>query len=197
MSTARHKRRGASGSFRIIGGQWRGRRLRFPDTGELRPTPDRVRETVFNWLSPIIDGASCLDLYSGSGALGLEALSRGAAACTFVERNDDALETVRTHLELLQAQGGHCVRADALAWLKRCEQEFDVIFIDPPYEEDPWSQLLYRIGSARLLRPGGRLYLETAAGCGPPALPDGLELLRSKRAGRVGYHLVSISQETP
>lgn len=196
MSTARHNRRGASGSFRIIGGHWRGRRLRFPDTGELRPTPDRVRETVFNWLSPIIEGASCLDLYAGSGALGLEALSRGAASCVFVERSDAALDTIRGHLELLQAEGARCVRAEALAWLRRCTEQFDVIFLDPPYREDPWPRLLYRIVAGQLLRPAGRLYLETPAAAGPPQLPEGLQLLRSKRAGRVGYHLASISQES-
>lgn len=109
---------GGSGRFRIIGGRWRGRRLLFPDTGSLRPTPDRVRETLFNWLSPLIEGARCLDLYAGSGALGLEALSRGAAECVFVERDAGALKAIRAHALDLGVEGACFVNADALSYLR-------------------------------------------------------------------------------
>ena len=186
----------ATGRFRIIGGQWRGRRMQFPDTGALRPTPDRVRETLFNWLSPIIDGARCLDLYAGSGALGLEALSRGAAECVFVERNSEALDAIRAHATELGSDDAIFVNADALSYLSRCGRDFDVIFLDPPFSDDPWAPLYQFIIDGNLLRTGGRIYLETPATEQELALPDGLELLRSKRAGRVGYHLATTRQES-
>lgn len=185
-----------AGRFRIIGGQWRGRRLQFPASGLLRPTPDRVRETVFNWLNPLIEGARCLDLYAGSGAMGLEALSRGAANCVFVERNRLALDAIRAHAAILGSQNVEFVNGDAVAYLHRCARNFDVIFLDPPFEENPWEQLLGSIVEDNLLRSGGRLYMERAASAGEPDLPEGLELLRSKRAGRVGYHLATTTQET-
>lgn len=188
---------GSTGRFRIIGGQWRGRRVQFPVTGELRPTPDRVRETLFNWLNPLIEGARCLDLYAGSGALGLEALSRGAAECVFVERDTRVLDSIRTHALEFGANNAEFVNADAAGFLRRCARDFDVIFLDPPFVEDPWEQLLGCIIDGNLLRAAGRLYMERAAAAGEPALPPGLELLRSKRAGRVGYHLATVKQETP
>lgn len=195
MNAPRHKRRRATGSFRIIGGRWRGRRLRFPEIDQLRPTPDRVRETLFNWLTPIIDGAVCLDLYSGSGALGIEALSRGAAECTFVDHSAVALDAIRQHADMLQVERVSFVNAEALAYLKRCQSSFDIIFIDPPFDADAWPRLLHRIVENELLRPGGRIYLEAPATAGPPPLPATLALVRSKRAGRVGYHLASAAEE--
>jgi len=186
-----------TGRFRIIGGQWRGRRIQFPGTGQLRPTPDRVRETLFNWVSPLIEGARCLDLYAGSGALGLEALSRHAAECVFVERDAKALDAIREHMVELNSGNAVCVSSDALAYLRRCALDFDLIFLDPPFDEDPWARLLHQIVAGKLLRTGGRIYMEMLADKGSPELPKGLELLRSKRAGRVGYHLVSVRQEIP
>ena len=197
MNAPRRKSRpNGIGRFRIIGGRWRGRRLQFPDTGQLRPTPDRVRETLFNWLAPIIDGAICLDLYAGSGALGLEAISRGAGECVFVERSDESLDAIRSHAAALESEQCVLVRSDAISYLRRCKRNFDVIFLDPPFAVHPWQQLLQEIVAGRLLRPGGRIYMEAPAETGAPALPAELALLRSKRAGRVGYHLAAASQET-
>ncbi len=185
-----------SGRFRIIAGRWRGRRLEFPDTGRLRPTPDRVRETLFNWLSRAIEGARCLDLYAGSGALGLEALSRGAGGCVFVERDGRALDAIRAHCERLEATGAETVGGDALAFLRGSGRRFDVIFLDPPFDAQPWADLLGTIVERQLLLPGGQIYLETLASAGVPELPEGLLLARSKKAGRVGYHLVTTAGES-
>src|SRR5512134_933490 len=124
---------GGGNQLRIIGGRWRSRRLRFPPLPGLRPTPDRVRETLFNWLTPVIAGARCLDLFAGSGALGIEALSRGAAAVTFVERHPQAVRGLRANLAQLRAEGARVEQADALLWLRQAPQPFTVVFLNPPF----------------------------------------------------------------
>ena len=178
-------------SFRIIGGEWRGRRLAFPSVDGLRPSPDRVRETLFNWLQTKINGASCLDLFAGSGALGFEALSRGAgqavlvdnqqACCAALEVNRDRLEVI-TRCKIMQA--------DALAYLDQVNTPFDIIFLDPPYQSGLLQPTMSAIVEKALLGATGRIYLEMPAGQ-EPALPEGWTLLRSKRAGNVGYHLAA------
>lgn len=173
----------------MIGGRWRGRRFEFAATADLRPTPDRVRETVFNWLHATIEGALCLDLYAGSGALGLEALSRGAARCVFVDREPRALAAIRSHLEVLSCKDATLVQSDAASYLAQTAERFDVVFLDPPFDSRPWESILGTIAARELLRSHGFVYLENLAGDGPPALPPGWSLRRSKRAGRVGYHL--------
>ncbi|MBT8143312.1 MAG: 16S rRNA (guanine(966)-N(2))-methyltransferase RsmD [Gammaproteobacteria bacterium] len=175
--------------FRIIGGQWRGRRLDFPSLADIRPTPDRVRETVFNWLQPVIAGARCLDLYAGSGALGLEALSRGAGEVVFVDRESQALDAIGAHLQTLDCDSGRLERSDARRYLEHTACGFDVVFVDPPFDDRPWDWLLPLLASPARLNPGARIYFEQLATDPVPALPDSWRLLRSKRAGRVGYHL--------
>lgn len=181
------------GRFRIIGGQWRGRRFEFDTNADIRPTPDRVRETLFNWLQPVIDGAVCLDLYAGSGALGLEALSRGAARSVFVDREATALRCIGAHLEVLGCDNAVLVHAAAETYLAHTEQRFDLILLDPPFGSPRWDRVLPLIEGRRLLRAGGRVYLENLVSDGPPPLPDGWQLERSKRAGRVGYYLASMA----
>jgi 16S rRNA (guanine966-N2)-methyltransferase len=176
--------------FRIIGGRYRGRKLRFPDLPGLRPTPDRVRETLFNWLMPVLPGARCLDLFAGSGALGFEALSRGAAAVTFVEREPQAVKMLRDNLALLQVDGGEVVQADALAFLAGPARPHDIVFLDPPYQSDLLPPCLERLAAGDWLAPGARLYVETPARTDLPPLPAGWSVHRSKRAGGVGYHLI-------
>src|SRR5690606_3705719 len=136
LSTARNPNQ-----LRIIGGQWRGRKLRFPDVEGLRPTGDRIRETLFNWLAPELPGARCLDLFAGSGSLGLEALSRGAAASWMLERDAHAAGCLRENLQLLAADGGVVQHLDSLTHLRQgnAEQPFDVIFIDPPFDRNLWQ----------------------------------------------------------
>ena len=185
---ARVGRAGRSRVLRIIGGSWRGRKLRFPASAAIRPTPDRVRETLFNWLGPATPGAQCLDLFAGSGALGLEALSRGAAHVTFVEQDAAAARELRTRLAEWQAQDARVERADAVRYLAGAARPFDIVFLDPPFA----SQLLSRAAvllEAGWLRRGALIYVERAARAGLPPLPQSWQPLKAKRAGEVGYHL--------
>jgi 16S rRNA (guanine966-N2)-methyltransferase len=178
------------GEIRIIGGEWRGRKLHFPNVTALRPTPDRVRETLFNWLQFEIAGKRCLDLFAGSGALGLEALSRGAAEVRFVERDPAAAAAIREALSVLGSRFGVVDARDAFAFLAQASpQPFDVVFLDPPYDQGWLPRLCEALQSGGWLAPEARIYLEDAAERGEPALPDGWTLLRSRRAGDVGYHL--------
>jgi len=178
------------GRFRIIGGEWRGRRLPVPQESGVRPTPDRVRETLFNWLAPVISGARCLDLYAGSGALGLEALSRGAGRVVFVDHAPAALRQVAANLATLKSERGETACMDALRYLERPATTFDVVFLDPPYGLGLLQPVAERLFAGGWLAPGAAVYLEHEAEAPPPALPAGWQLYRSAAAGRVRYHLV-------
>lgn len=185
--------RGA-GTLRIIGGRWRGRKLPVAAAPGLRPTPDRVRETLFNWLQPLVAGSRVLDPFAGSGALGLEALSRGAASAVFVERSPAVLRALEANLERLEAiSAATLYGGDACAWLAAPSGErFDLVFLDPPFgEEDLLERCCTLLAAGDWLTPEARVYLEAPARRGPPALPAGWSLLRSKRAGEVGYHLAA------
>ncbi|MGH8307995.1 MAG: 16S rRNA (guanine(966)-N(2))-methyltransferase RsmD [Gammaproteobacteria bacterium] len=181
--------RGYRNEFRIIAGQWRRRRLKFPDLPGIRPSPDRVRETLFNWMQQGVSGARCLDLFAGSGALGLEALSRGAASVLFVDRERQVVEVLRAHLDLLRAPNGAVLQSDALTYLRGPVQTFDIVFLDPPFA---LPQLLAE--SADVLEQGGwlapeaRIYMEYPLGS-KTALPEAWELIRESHAGRVGFGL--------
>ncbi|MBI3343571.1 MAG: 16S rRNA (guanine(966)-N(2))-methyltransferase RsmD [Gammaproteobacteria bacterium] len=179
--------------MRIIGGRWRSRRLGFPDVEGLRPTPDRVRETLFNWLAPIIEGARCLDLFAGSGALGLEALSRGATEVVMVDRDPQVIARLKENVATLGAPGATLVAADALTWLQSPHRKstFDIVFLDPPFGQgllEPCCKLLEEHG---WLAPSAHIYLESESALGPPALPANWQLKRSQKAGQVGYHLAT------
>lgn len=182
-------RAGPEGRFRIIAGQWRGRRFAIPDEGDVRPTPDRVRESVFNWLAPVIAGARCLDLYAGSGALGLEALSRGAARAVFVDRSPVALRQIEANLAILKSTCGETVRMDVMRYLEGPATSFDIVFLDPPYRQGQLAPAMARLVEGHWLAEGASVYLEHEAEIEPPLLPDGWGLVRSAAAGRVRYHL--------
>jgi 16S rRNA (guanine966-N2)-methyltransferase len=169
---------------RIIGGKWRSRIVKFPPAAQLRPTPDRVRETLFNWLGQRLDDLACLDLFAGSGALGFEARSRGAARVVMVERDRAVAHALRESARALAADGIELVEGDALAYLKRAGEKFDVVFVDPPYASDLAMKALERL--APLLNPGARVYVESAAPLDPPAP---WRALREDRAGAVRYAL--------
>lgn len=189
---AKHPRRsGPEGRFRIIGGEWRSRRLPVPVGADVRPTPDRVRETVFNWLAPVIDGARCLDLYAGSGALGLEALSRGAAEVVFVDRAAAVLREIAASLDLLRCDRGRTACMDAMRFLEGPARPFDIVFIDPPYRLGLPGLVLARLAAGGWLAPGARVYLEHEAETPPPELPAGWQYFRSAAAGQVRYHLAT------
>lgn len=177
------------GRFRIIGGQWRGRRLPVPAAAGVRPTPDRVRETLFNWLAPVIEGARCLDLYAGSGALGLEALSRGAAGVVFVERTPVVLQHLRESLELLGSELGEIVRRDAMSYLGGTARPFDIVFLDPPYRQGLVAPAIEKLAGRGWLARGASIYIEHEATAKAPVLPAGWCLYRSAAAGQVRYHL--------
>lgn len=178
-----------SNQLRIIAGEWRGRRLSFPDSDGLRPTGDRVRETLFNWLQPYIPGARCLDLFAGSGALGLEALSRGAEEAVFVERARPAVQALEANLQKLQAKGAHVLQGDALRYLAGPARRFDVVFLDPPFGSDIIGDCCSRLEEGGWLSDGALIYLEHDAARPLPPLPAGWSLHRSGRAGQVAFHL--------
>lgn len=187
------RRTGGSNTLRIIGGEWRGRKLRFADGEGLRPTTDRVRETVFNWLAPLIHGARCLDLFAGSGALGLEALSRGASEVVFIDTNPAAITALKENLSLLNAENAEVKRGDALGYLRGESRPFNVVFLDPPFRRDLLQPALQLLAEQRWLADGARIYLELESEESLPELPQGWEVLRSKQAGQVAYHLVEVT----
>jgi len=175
--------------LRIIGGRWRGVPLSFPSRPELRPTPDRVRETLFNWLQPAILDARCLDLFAGSGVLGFEALSRGAAHAVLVERDQEIVRQLRASASKLQTPHADIVASDALRYLEQTPQSFDIVFLDPPYAANVLPQVCAQLARG-WLASAAFVYLEAPADGAPLDIPPGWSMHRSKRAGQVGYHLL-------
>ena len=171
--------------MRIIGGAWRGRRIRFPSVAELRPTPDRVRETLFNWLQGVIGDARCLDLFAGSGALGLEALSRGAREVVFVEHATEVAQALRASLATLGGTAARVVGGDAFRFLAGSARPFDVVFLDPPFAQGRQDELCKLLEDGGWLAPRAFIYLECAARGGRPPLPSAWETVRETRAGEV------------
>jgi 16S rRNA (guanine966-N2)-methyltransferase len=190
-------RTGASArTLRIIGGAWRGRRLRFPPSPEIRPTPDRVRETLFNWLAARVPGARCLDLFAGSGALGLEALSRGAAHVTFVERHPAAAREIAARLDEWGARTGVVEQTDALDFLNATPTEpFDIAFLDPPFASPLLAKAVARLEQG-WLADDALVYVECPAASPAPPVPSRWRPLKAKQAGEVGYHLYSRARGT-
>jgi len=170
---------------RIIGGAWRSRLLAFPPLPGLRPTSDRVRETLFNWLGQDLTGRACLDLFAGSGALGFEALSRGARRVVMVEQDRRAVELLRANAARLGAANLEVVAADALQFLRSDRREYDVIFLDPPYGSDVLPSVLAGLG--KHLAGEGFAYVESGE---VVELPPGWEAFRKGRAGAVHYYLL-------
>ena len=186
----RPARRSASrGGIRIIAGRWRRRAL--PVAGALRPTPDRVRETLFNWLREDVAGAHCLDLFAGTGALGFEAASRGAKHVVMVERERDVAAMLQSTARTLGAGNVEVVCADALAWRPSAGRTFDIVFLDPPYAGPAPEAALDRLDRLGALAPHCLVYLETDRDTAAVELPPGWRFVRARRAGQVGYHLAS------
>jgi 16S rRNA (guanine966-N2)-methyltransferase len=185
------KRGGQSNQVRIIGGEHRGRKLSFPDIPGLRPTGDRIRETLFNWLQPKLAGASCLDLFAGSGALGLEAASRGAGRVLMLDRSPLVVEQLQHNISLLRMDQTEARQADALVWLQGDPQKFDIVFLDPPFADDLLQELCNKLEDGGWLRPGSLIYLEMDAGSETPQLPAVWHVQKEKKAGQVEYLLCS------
>lgn len=180
--------------IRIIGGQWRGRKLSFTPAEGLRPTGDRIRETLFNWLAPAVDGARCLDLFAGSGALGLEALSRGASHCDFVDNSDATLARLSCHLTALTATDrGRCHLVPAQQFINVAAQPYDIIFVDPPFTQQLVEPICMALTQRQLLSAGALVYVETGAAEPQFEVPLDWSLHREKVAGAVTYRLFNVN----
>lgn len=178
-----------SSQVRIIAGIWRGRKLNFPCVEGLRPTSDRVRETVYNWLMPYIRNAICLDLFAGSGALSFEALSRGAKEVYCLEKNPLIYSGLMENKKIFNADNLHPLCADALTW--KLEKNFDIVLLDPPFRKGILPTLLPRIGREIPLAPQAKIYLEAEKELElAPLLANHFRLLKSRTAGQVGYYLL-------
>ncbi len=182
-------RQNNTGCLRIIGGEWRSRQLPVVDQQGLRPTPDRVRETVFNWLQNDVPGARCLDLFAGSGALGFEAASRGAREVTLVENQQQACKVLADNIKLLNAKQIKLQQLDAMQWLRTCDQQYDVVFLDPPYQANLLAEACQLLEQHACLADDAKIYLELASNQELPKLPENWQIIRSKKAGQVSYHL--------
>lgn len=170
---------------RIIGGAWRSRIIRFPPRKDLRPTPDRVRETLFNWLGQDLTGATCLDLFAGSGALGFEAASRGARRVMMVERDIAAFKALQANRVLLDASAVELRRVDALEFLRHSQEHYDAVFLDPPFQADCLPKLLLLLPPH--LASAGLVYVESSRA---PLLPPGWDVWKQGRAGQVEFQLL-------
>jgi len=175
--------------LRIIGGEFRSRKLEFPDVEGLRPTGDRIRETLFNWLAAHVSGARCLDLFAGSGALGLEALSRGAEHVVFVDQSTLACEKLRQNLALLKISHAEVLCMNSLTALNILQGPFDILFLDPPFSSELVAPTCEAIEEQRLLIPGSLIYLEQATTSPPIAVPPRWQKHRDKSGGQVRYQL--------
>ena len=176
--------------IRIIGGEWRSRKLTVPDAQGLRPTPDRVRETLFNWLAPTIQGARVLDAFTGSGALFLEALSRGASTGVAIDANLDAVNNLRRNLALLQGDDAEVLRADSLHYLSnKAEQGFDIVLLDPPFHQDLLLSACQLLEDNNWLNKDAWIYTESEQAPSSLGVPSSWRLHREKHTGQVHYAL--------
>lgn len=179
-----------NGSCRIIGGKWRSRTIKFDDAEGLRPTTDRIRETLFNWLLPYVSQSTCLDAFAGSGVLGFEALSRGAAAVVFFEQNKTTAENLRENTRRLETDGASVQQQDVLRWLAagHGDKSFDLVFLDPPFHNMLLAETASLLESSGCLAGDAIIYVEHAAG-ESFAAPDNWICLKDKKAGQVSYKL--------
>jgi len=178
------------GQVRIVAGKFRGRRLQVIDSPGFRPTPDRVKETVFNWLQPYLPGSRCLDLFAGSGALCLESLSRGADAVTMVEKSSAVAKNLQKNIDSLGADDATLVNTDALQFLVRTPTPFDIVFVDPPFSESALINQCLHLLQGGWLRSGGLVYVEASSDFEDLQYPAEWKLLKNKKAGQVGYYLL-------
>lgn len=187
----------SAGQIRIIGGKWRGRKLPVPVSPGLRPTTDRVRETLFNWLAPMIQGARCLDCFAGSGALGLEALSRYAGVAILLEADRHVAKQLSNNLTLLSAANGQVVNTNSLQWLAQPGQPFDLVFLDPPFRKGLLAETINLLEQFNWLTADAWIYVEAEAESAATDVPANWQLHREKIAGQVAYRLYIRSEEPP
>ena len=199
MAEIRHPshNRSLPGRLRIVAGKWRGRLLQIIDKPELRPTPVRIRETLFNWLSPVIEGARCLDLFAGTGALGIEALSRGADQVVFIEKSVTLVEAIRKNLIKLEAVNTQVYQRDAIEYLCKADpQPFDIVFLDPPFDTDLIADLCKLLRNNNWLANSAIIYFEQGKDDVKPVLVDDWLITHEKIAGKVSYSLMKTKIQT-
>jgi len=185
------------GRLRIVAGNWRSRLLEIADVPGLRPTSARIRETVFNWLAPRIAGSRCLDLFAGTGALGLEALSRGAASCVFVEKSVKATQTLRANIATLQAENAVVCATSALKFLQQGgHARFEIVFLDPPFTADLLPDVCRLLEESSMLADNARIYIEEDRSQPELKLPEPWQILKTKTSGNVRYSLLNAGSQT-
>ncbi len=184
------------GELRIIGGKWRSRKLTFPAIQGLRPTPSRIRETLFNWLAADLPGSHCLDLFAGSGALGFEALSRGADRVTMIEKNRDITNALQQNKRVLDANGLSILNQDAMGGIAKLDpmNTFDILFCDPPFNQHLMEPLIQAIENSTVLSEAAKLYIETEKSLTSLEFPANWSLLKEKTAGDVRYRLLEVGK---
>ncbi len=178
------------GQIRIIGGEWRGRKIKVPNMPNLRPTPDRVRETLFNWLANMISGAYCFDAFAGSGALGFEALSRGAKHVVMVDASSEVVSLLKEELHVFKSDRAEIYRANLPEQLKAPENKFDIVFLDPPFSQDLLLPCCFYLEEHGFLADEAYIYIETGKALEEKNLPKNWNVLKSKKAGQVFYYLI-------
>ena len=183
------------GSVRIISGSFRGRKIEFEDSENLRPTPDRIRETIFNWLSPYIINAKCLDLFAGSGILGFESLSRGAKESHLVEKEVKVVKNIKNNQQNLKAENLFIYNEDATEFINKTTDQFDIIFLDPPYKNKLVLKFLDLIANSNLIDTDTLIYFEWDQEISKEILPNNLELLKAKKAASVHYYLARVTKQ--
>ena len=192
------KRRNATGNVdsapqqvRIIAGCWKGRNIPVIKKESVRPTPNRVRETVFNWLQDALPGSYCLDLFAGSGVLGIESVSRGAAHATIVDLDREIIELLNLQLKLLETNVVDLVCADSVEYIYNTGQQFDIVYLDPPFQKFDLNKLLDQVKAANILKPHAQIYMESLPGQLPQELPSNWQWRRQSKASQVSYGLIA------
>jgi 16S rRNA (guanine966-N2)-methyltransferase len=178
-----------SNKVRVIGGKWRGRKIPFTDVKSLRPTPCRIRETLFNWLAPIIRGSCCLDLFAGSGILGFEALSRGAKEVVFVDSNEEVVAQLKEAQKILNCDNMRACQLFAEQYLKQTNKAFNLVFLDPPFRQGLLQSTMAHIEDSRVLEQEALLYLETESS-NTLCFSESWEVMKNQQIGRVRFYLI-------
>lgn len=192
----RSSKQARPGRLRIVAGKWRSRLLEIADEASLRPTSERIRETLFNWLAPDIHAAACLDVFAGTGALGLEALSRGAARAVFVENSHKAAAILQSNIASLDARDASVFEVDAMTLLAHSPtDQFDIVFLDPPFAADLYDELCRLLEERDWLARPARIYLEQPRNARRPEFPASWEVLQEQTAGQVRYFLLSAPKQ--
>ena len=196
MAGRKKSAKSKSGRLRIVAGNWRSRLLDIADVDGLRPTSERIRETLFNWLTSTLHGARCLDLFAGTGALGLEALSRGAATTDFVERSPVAARQLEANIDILNATGARVHKQDASSFLESGTQDrFDIVFLDPPFAADVLEETCRLLAQSGILADSALVYIEQDRSRPEVALPGRWRVIKNKTAGNVRYMLAQVGED--